>query len=103
MCSKVVSTVLLAFALGSVIEAAREPHGLRGRGPAALAAKEAKIEALANNASNNDASKVEQCRTPKERHPNGGFTTTKLPVCSSFSIDYQVLIVYFRIPHQITS
>ncbi|OXH33210.1 carboxypeptidase D [Cryptococcus neoformans] len=77
MCSKVVSTVLLAFALGSVIEAAREPHGLRGRGPAALAAKEAKIEALANNASNNDASKMEQCRTPKERHPKWRFYNNK--------------------------
>lgn len=73
MWSKVVTTALLAIALGSVIEAASDPSALRGRGPAALAAKEAKKEAPANNASNSDASKMEKCRALRERHPKRKF------------------------------
>ncbi|AAW43002.1 carboxypeptidase D, putative [Cryptococcus deneoformans JEC21] len=73
MWSKVVTTALLAIALGSVIEAASDPSALRGRGPAALAAKEAKKEAPANNASNSDASKMEKCRALLERHPKRKF------------------------------
>lgn len=47
MWSKILTTALLVFALGSVVGAARDPLGLRGRRPAVLAAKkEAKREAL---------------------------------------------------------
>ncbi|OWZ61190.1 hypothetical protein AYX15_06581 [Cryptococcus neoformans] len=73
MWSKILTTALLVFALGSVVGAARDPLGLRGRRPAVLAAKkEAKREALAG-----EMLRMEESRAFVEKHREKKFYNNK--------------------------
>lgn len=73
MWSKILTTALLVFALGSVVGAARDPLGLRARRPAVLAAKkEAKREALAG-----EMLRMEESRALVEKHREKKFYNNK--------------------------